>query len=156
MVDAKQAAVKTYQHIDKSKVAIVFGREDKGLTNAELQQCHFHLSIPTSKYNSLNLSAAVQVVCYEIYQIYIENSNNSKVEKTRELAQQQQVQMLLQHLEKTLLTLKFYKTRQDNELMARLKRLIMRAQLDQVETNILRGVLSSVDKLILSNNRNKK
>ena len=148
IIDAKQAATKVYQQPDNSKIAIVFGREDKGLTNAELQQCHFHLYIPTSEYNSLNLAAAVQVVCYEIYQSYLDHTNTFVRTNTRELASQEQIQMLLQHLEKTLIDLKFYKLKQANELMSRLQRLIMRSQLDNTETNILRGILASVDKVM--------
>ena len=53
---------------NKTNVAILFGREDRGLTNDELQRCNLHLYIPANKdYPVLNLSMAVQVVCYQLY-----------------------------------------------------------------------------------------
>ena len=53
-------------------MAVLFGREDRGLTNEELQLCNLHLNIPTdSAYSSLNLAMAVQIVCYELRMLAI-------------------------------------------------------------------------------------
>ena len=67
MLTPEQSAAKLIKESQSAKVALVFGREDSGLNNEELRLCHFHVQIPASpEYSSLNLAAAVMVLCYEI------------------------------------------------------------------------------------------
>ncbi|MFC0180561.1 TrmJ/YjtD family RNA methyltransferase [Thorsellia kenyensis] len=67
IVTAREAGIKIIDEAQKAKVAVVFGRERSGLTNAELQLSHFHLAVDTNPlYSSLNLAMAVQIVTYEI------------------------------------------------------------------------------------------
>ena len=67
MLSPAQRGVKVVRESEINKVALVFGREDSGLNNDELQLCHFHVQIPTDEnYSSLNLAAAVMVICYEL------------------------------------------------------------------------------------------
>ena len=67
VLDARAAAADIAHHSLAGRVAVVFGREDNGLSNEELMRCNLHLAIPTSdEYSSLNLAMAVQVVCYEL------------------------------------------------------------------------------------------
>ena len=84
---AKDVGAVLTEQAEAAEIAILFGREDSGLTNEELQRCHTHLQIPSSKeYGSLNLAMAVQVVCYEIFQ-YLGKDEHSgirqKVSKNR-------------------------------------------------------------------------
>jgi tRNA (cytidine32/uridine32-2'-O)-methyltransferase len=67
LLEARAAAGLAIEQADRHEIAIVFGREDRGLTNDELAQCNYHLTIPVnSEYGVLNVAAAIQVVCYEL------------------------------------------------------------------------------------------
>ena len=180
MVTAASCAEKVYQSLaaadNQIKISIIFGREHSGLTNQELQACHYHLFIPTHPtYNSLNLAAAVQVVCYEIYQTFIskqepetlsENKTSTKIKKfdwsqknfgiawDLPKASHQQVQGLLQHLENMLTDINFFDPANPKMVMQRLKRLLMRVHLDEMEVNLLRGIFATVQAKIQEKNNN--
>ena len=67
MLNPRECGRKAVSEAGEYDVALVFGREDRGLTNEELQRCTFHVHIPTNPdYSSLNLAAAVQVLTYEV------------------------------------------------------------------------------------------
>ena len=129
------------------EVALVFGRERTGLTNDELSYCQHHISIPTEEnFSSLNLAAAVQVMAYEIRMTGLAREQGGHSQAERSLATADQMTGLYQHLEKTLTELEFIDPKQPKMLMQRLKRLFSRAEVDVTELNILRGILSAVDK----------
>lgn len=134
------------------QVAILFGRESRGLKNEELQKCHFHVTIPTGEaYTSLNLAMAVQVVCYEILTAHLEESSNKTPDAQKwdmELATAEEVGFFFDHLEKTLTDLNFHDPANPRQLMVRLQRLFNRIRPDQMEINILRGILTTIDQLI--------
>lgn len=52
---------------DQNRIAIVFGPEDRGLTNEDIRFCHELVNIPTADFSSLNLAQAVMVMCYELF-----------------------------------------------------------------------------------------
>ena len=127
-------------------VAIVFGRESSGLNNQELKLCHRHIVIPTNPaFSSLNLAQAVQLISYEIYQASMTTQISTAQE--RPIATQQQVQGFMQHLEETLVAIDFIDPKQPRKLMQRLQHLYNRAELDVHEIDILRGMLSRVNRL---------
>ena len=67
VTNSRECAYKCISEVGTHSVAILFGREDRGLTNEELHKCHYHVHIPTNpEYSSLNLAAAVQVITYEL------------------------------------------------------------------------------------------
>ena len=129
MLDPKGCSKKVIQESSNNhNIAILFGREDRGLSNQELQQCHFHVNIPTGKaYSSLNLAMAVQVICYEI------------------LASSADMEHFYKHLEETLTQLKFHDPKNPKQLMKRLRRLFSRIRPDKMEISILRGILSAIN-----------
>lgn len=142
-----------------ARVAIVFGREDSGLSNEELQRCHRHVHIPTNPdFSSLNLAAAVQVLAYECRQAWLaeqeaagktpraEDDQPFGIDWDSPLASHADLERLFEHLEKTLINIDFLDPEQPRQLMARLRRLYLRARPDSMEINILRGILSAVDK----------
>jgi tRNA (cytidine32/uridine32-2'-O)-methyltransferase len=143
-----------YQEAQQDRqVAIVFGREDSGLSNEELQKCHYHIHIPVNPdYGSLNLAAAVQVVCYEIMMAQLMCSDYEKpvVETSPvvQLATVAQMEQYFLQLEGVLKKLNFLKQQQPNLLMARLRRFYKRARVEVLEYNILRGILTAIQKLI--------
>jgi tRNA (cytidine32/uridine32-2'-O)-methyltransferase len=148
VVNAQTAASTIVKSSSSHKIALVFGREDRGLTNDELQQCHLHLSIPSSDYSSLNLAAAVQVVCYEIFKASGEQTTDSITEPEYDLAPQEQINHLLTHFETTLIDLNFYNPQIPKQMLSRLRRMYMRIRLDTFEVGILRGILAATDRLI--------
>ncbi len=130
-----------------TKVALLFGREDRGLKNEELQQCQFHVNIPTGEaYSSLNLAMAVQVICYEILQAKLGESGELS-EWDQPYADAASVEHLFDHLEETLIQVDFHDPDNPRQLMTRLRRMFNRIRLDQMEVNILRGFLSAINKL---------
>jgi TrmH family RNA methyltransferase len=125
-------------------VAIVFGRENSGLSNEELDLCHYLLKIPcNSQYSSLNIAAAVQVICYEMF-VAAGFSQNDKVDTQDNfpVATKEQMEQFYDHLHQTLLDIGFI-LHPDKSLtiMRRLRRIFNRIQLDNKEVDMLRGIL---------------
>lgn len=140
------------------EVAVVFGREDRGLTNEELQKCHFHVHIPSNPdYSSLNVAAALQVIAYEIRMTALQAEKGAPVhfdDWDMPPARHEDVEMYFTHLEETLTKLGFLMADNPRQTLTRLRRLYNRVRLDQMELGILRGVLTSVQNHIFhSNNR---
>ena len=130
-----------------SKVALMFGREAHGLKNEELQQCQYHVNIPTGEaYSSLNLAMAVQVIAYEVLQGRLEGKFEAAA-WDRPLASAEAMQHFFGHLEETLIQVNFHDEDNPRQLMTRLRRLFNRVEPDQMEVNILRGFLSAINKL---------
>ncbi|HKI74892.1 MAG TPA: RNA methyltransferase [Pseudomonadales bacterium] len=133
------------ERTDRSEIAILFGRESRGLKNEELQKCHFHVNIPTAKaYSSLNLAMAVQVVCYEILQASL--AGMAPQAWDIEYATAEAVEHLFQHLEQTLIDVDFHDPENPRQLMTRLRRMFNRIRMDEMEVNMLRGFLTAVNK----------
>lgn len=123
----------------ETRVAILFGREDNGLNNEELQRCNAHLQIPASpEYSSLNLAMAVQVVCYEIFQLGLAPEPSSHWD--RPIATKGEVSGMLDHLDKALTDSGFLDADNPGQTMTRLRRLFARVQMDETEVQILRGI----------------
>lgn len=125
------------------KMAIVFGRENSGLNNQELDACHFLLRIPcNSEYSSLNLAAAVQVVCYELFlasgQPQLDAGNAAD---RSEPASAEQMEQFYTHMHEALVDIDFLQDGQSKSVMRRLRRIYNRAALDAKEVDILRGIL---------------
>lgn len=150
----RQCAAKAREVIPAgNQVAVVFGRESRGLTNDELHQCNAHVHIPTDpQFSSLNIAAAIQLLCYEM-RLALEPdaipSNTTDVwgiEWDYPLATHEQIQGLMQHYEKVLLEIGFIKPHTGTQLMAKVARIYQRAGLDQSEVNLLRGILKATAK----------
>ncbi|WP_174626737.1 RNA methyltransferase [Candidatus Methylobacter favarea] len=126
-----------------NNVAIVFGRENSGLKNHELDLCRYLLRIPcNSEYSSLNLAAAVQVVCYELFiasGLQEQASIGDKGETP--LATAAQMESFYTHLYRALTDIGFMHPDKSNSIMRRLRRIYNRVQLDTKELDILRGIL---------------
>lgn len=146
----KVCADKIVQQALNSKVALVFGRERVGLTNDELQKCDYHVSIPANPdYSSLNLAMSVQVLCYEIRMSMLNTqdltSNSIEVAEV-DFPTNADIERFYQHLQQTLLKTGFINANHPGQVMGRLRRLFTRAHVEQQELNILRGILTSIDK----------
>lgn len=131
------------QYAAQGEVALLFGTEMAGLTNEEMGKSQLLVRIPANPhYSSLNLAAAVQVVCYELsVAMQYAGLNLQRVEA--EPARHEQIEGFFRHLEDTLTQIGFFNTKFPNKLMLKLRRLYARARLEQEEVNILRGILSA-------------
>jgi tRNA (cytidine32/uridine32-2'-O)-methyltransferase len=135
----------------EERVAFVFGREDRGLTNEELQQCNLHLHIPTHEdYTSLNLAMAVQIVAYELRMQVVsgELPDDACADWDEPFSTAAAMEHYYEHLEQTLTEIGFLDPAAPRQLMPRLRRLYGRLRLDEMEMNILRGILTETQKSI--------
>lgn len=142
---AREAAAEIVDTALAGEVALVFGNETAGLSNEELALCRLPVMIPANpNYSSLNLAAAVQVMCYELRMAAM---MPAAVHAGRdELATFEDVQRLYAHLERALIDSGFLDPANPKKLMPRLRRLFDRAALEKEEVNILRGMLNSFQK----------
>jgi TrmH family RNA methyltransferase len=155
-------SVESFSQHDGTKphIGFLFGQEASGLTNEELQRCHYHVNIPAvSDFSSLNLAMAVQVICYELRMAFLMQSEQPDVPISSVLSPESEgwdepaatvaeVEGLLAHLEQIMIQTEFHDPANPRLLMMRLRRLFQRTHLDQREVNILRGILSSIQKHI--------
>lgn len=127
------------------EVALVFGRERTGLTNEELSRCHVLVNIPSNpEYSSLNIAAAVQVLGYEW--MLAQGARPVAGESEDKPATAEEMEKLYQHIESAALETGFLDPANPKHLMRRIRRLFNRAQPDQNEVHILRGLLSALQK----------
>ncbi len=140
------AAAEKITEMSQQEIAIVFGCERCGLSNQELQQCHVQIIIPTNpRYRSLNLAAAVQIVCYELRMAFLQKKETVLVNQ-REFASVKQLEHFYQHLNAVLTRVEFLQVFRSQQIMDRLRRLFSRAEPDETEVKILRGILSAIQK----------
>ena len=150
MLSPEHCAAKVVQEQKLNRVALVFGREDAGLNNEELQLCHFHVQIPADEvYSSLNLAAAVMVICYELRKasLALEGQQSQAEDEfwDQEKATGEQVEHFYEHLERVMIAIDFHDPDNPRQLMQRMRRLFSRIRIDVMEMNILRGILSNIE-----------
>ncbi|OOF48944.1 tRNA (cytosine(32)/uridine(32)-2'-O)-methyltransferase TrmJ [Rodentibacter trehalosifermentans] len=142
LIEPRECAEKVAQH--RGNVAIVFGRERVGLHNDELLKCHYHLTIPAnSDYSSLNLAMAVQLVCYELRMAHLVEQRHFDITPDNQYATARDMEYFFNHTERLYQSLGFI---QNQSVMQKLRRLYNRINVEQNELNILRGMLSAVEK----------
>jgi len=141
----RQSAARLTRESESGEVALVFGREHAGLTNEELERCHYLVHIPSNPgFSSLNLAAAVQVLSYELM-MAAPGQGVAIEDEAREPAPAEEMESFYGHLEQTLVELEFLDANQPRKLMRRLRRLFNRARPDKTEINILRGILAAAE-----------
>ncbi len=151
LLDPRRCATEVNTVAADEQVAILFGREDRGLTNDELKVCNLHVNIPTSdQYSSLNLAMAVQILCYEIHLQAVADTlpDQADAQWDTPFSTRQNMERFYTHLEETLIDLEFLDPAAPRQLMARLRRLYSRVRLDEMELNILRGILTETQKWV--------
>lgn len=147
MLTLRESAPQIVSAATEAPVALVFGTEMSGLSNAELEKCRQLMTIPVNpEYGSLNLAAAVQVVAYELRMCSVDAV---PVSDGFPLATFEEVDRFYDHLERTLTKIGFLDPRHPKRLMTRLRRLFARAGLEKEEVNILRGILKAAGQQIV-------
>jgi tRNA (cytidine32/uridine32-2'-O)-methyltransferase len=133
---------------EAGEVALLFGRERTGLSNEELQLCHAAVHIPANPdYSSLNLAMAVQVLAYELRLALLDSLPASPQEPRDPPASHAQLEGLFAQLADTLDAIDFHKGRAPESAMRKLRRLFLRAALDEREVRLLRGVLADAQRM---------
>ena len=146
ILSPKESAEEVSKSLKIHKIAIVFGREDRGLTNEELGLCNYHVHIPTDpEYSSLNLSQAVQILVYEIRMAVLSDDENQDYWDV-ELANNNQTEMLIQHMDELMQEVDFYDVDNPRKLLLRVRRFFKRSRIDVMETNIFRGLFATIQK----------
>ena len=144
MLTLREAAPQILGRANEAPVALVFGTEMSGLSNAELEQCQMLITIPVNpEYGSLNLGAAVQVVAYELRTSGVPTAPSAS---RFPLASFEDIDQFYEHLERTLIAIDFLNPARPKRLMTRLRRLFARAGLEKEEVNILRGILKAANR----------
>ncbi len=160
LLDARPAAEKSLYAVVKQQqeIAIVFGREDRGLTNEELAMANYHVTIPVNDdYGVLNVAQAIQVICYEMRmaalqlieqpqdaQATMQVTESQSMQWDEPLVTHDQMQQFYPHLEKMLAEIEFMDPKNPRLLPLRLRRLFGRIQLDTMEYHLLRGIFTRV------------
>lgn len=163
LLDARPAAEKSISAVvnDQQDVAVVFGREDRGLTNEELAMANYHVTIPVNTdYGVLNVAQAIQVICYEMRMATLAAVESGEDEAAtmpvtdtesmqwdEPLVTHEQMEQFYPHIEKMLAEIEFLDPKNPRLLPLRLRRLFGRIQLDRMEYHLLRGIFSRVQAL---------
>jgi tRNA (cytidine32/uridine32-2'-O)-methyltransferase len=145
-LEPRECAAKLIDESRAGPVAAVFGPEKYGLTNEHLDLCDALLTIPTNPdFASLNLGMAVQVLTYELRAAGVDR-DQPEYEPDAPLATNEEMQHFYRHLEEVLTDIRFLNPENPRHLMRRLRRLFVRARPDHNEVNILRGILTAVER----------
>lgn len=132
----------TLLHQSDSIAALVFGREDHGLTTEELSRCSLHATIPSSsEYGSLNLAQSVLIFCYELFNSSTTATGNSQ----RTPAPSHELEPLFAHMQSTLSSIGYLNPQNPDHIMRSLRRILFRSGPDSREVALLRGVFSQID-----------
>lgn len=148
LLTPRQCGARAIAEAASHPVALVFGREDRGLTNEELQACNFHVHIPANPhYSSLNLATAVQVLAYEVRIAALEAERGGPLcyaDWDRPPARASDMALYFEHLQQSLGELGFIDPDNPRQTMTRLRRLFSRVRPDDMELGILRGMLTAI------------
>lgn len=149
MLDPRQCGAKLINEVSQYPVALVFGRENSGLTNDELQLCHFHVQIPANpEYSSLNLAMAVQTLSYEIRMNFLakQQAQYQQDDAIEEYPIVAETERMYTHFEQALKATNFINEPHPGLVMTKLRRFINRARPDVKEVKMWRGILASIER----------
>lgn len=150
-LDPRQCAARAIAESSRGRVAVVFGRESSGLTNAELDRCQYLVHIPANPdYSSLNIAQALQVISYELLMAAAERTLVEPVSNDETSVTADDMERLFEHLFRTMERVRFLDPRQAEMLQRRVRRLLFRAAPQRDELNILRGFLTAVEQCTTS------
>ena len=139
---------------DGKPIAILFGRENNGLSNEELARCNVHVRIPSStEYGSLNLAMAVQIVTYELFKAQEQNEVKAGWDRAR--ASHSDVSAMFDHLDRVLNSIGFFDPKAPRTAFTRFQRMFNRIDLDETEVQILRGMLTHIERHVQTANKSE-
>ncbi len=151
-LDPREAAARLSRERGQLPAAILFGPEHSGLSNAHLDLCHLQVTIPAAAdFPSLNIAAAVQVIAYELRMAALAAKEVAGIggrPPAHLPVDAAEMERFYRHLEEVLVAIEFLDPANPRQLMRRLRRLYHRCQPDENEMNILRGILTSIQRKI--------
>jgi len=146
ILNASSAAEKICNEVNSDKeISIIFGKEDRGLTNTELEYANNLIEIPANpEYPVLNLAMSAQIICYEIFKF----SHNNNVKEWRDYPEvnSEQLQRLINHFIDTAVEIDVIDPDNPKKIISRIKRMFTRLQPDEMEASFMRGFLSGINK----------
>jgi tRNA/rRNA methyltransferase len=137
----REAAQKALLHAEHNKVALVFGSEDRGLTNEEIQLCHQLVQIPTAEFSSLNLAQAVMILSYEVFLAAF----NPQEKAVPRLASSRELELMYERAKETLIKISFIEPNNPDHWMLNIRRFCNRIGLRSDEVNMLMGICRQID-----------
>jgi tRNA/rRNA methyltransferase len=126
----------------KNEVALVFGPEDRGLSNADLRLCHELVTIPSADFSSLNLAQAVMVLCYELFLAGRQERSKPFVPK---LANRHELDAMYEHLKEIFVRINFINPENPDFWMRSIRRFFSRAGLQARDVKVIRGICRQID-----------
>ncbi len=126
---------------DQNRIAILFGPEDRGLSNVDIRSCHLLVNIPTAEFSSLNLAQAVMVMCYELFRFSLDKPG----EFVPRLANQHELEAMYDQLKDVLMSISFINPDNPDYFMNNLRHFFTRMQLRAKEVQIIRGMCRQVN-----------
>ena len=124
-----------------NRVAIVFGPEDKGLSNEELRYCHALVNIPTAEFSSINLAQAVMIIAYALHRVGLPTSATP----IPKLASRQELDGMYGQLKDILVRINYINPENPDYFMNNLRRFLTRMELRAREVSIIRGIIRQVN-----------
>ena len=124
-----------------NQIGILFGPEDRGLTNEDIWNCHVLVNIPTDEFSSLNLAQAVMVVCYELFKVSIEKSSGF----TPRLATYHELEGMYEQLKEILVRVNFLNPENPEYWLNNVRHFFSRLPLRAKEVNIVRGICRQIN-----------
>ena len=126
---------------DQNRIAVLFGPEDRGLSNVDIRSCHTLVNIPTAEFSSLNLAQAVMVTCYELFRFSLDKPG----EFAPRLANQHELEAMYDQLKDVLMRISFINSDNPDYFMNNLRHFFTRMQLRAKEVQIIRGICRQVN-----------
>jgi tRNA/rRNA methyltransferase len=141
VVSPEQMAQQLIPITQQNQVALLFGPEDRGLSNVDIRSCHILVNIPTAEFSSLNLAQAVMVMCYEMFRF----SLDKPAEFLPRLANQHELAAMYDQLKEVLMRISFINPDNPDYFMNNLRHFFARMQLRAKEVQIIRGICRQVN-----------
>ena len=143
-LNPQQSAIRALTQPSNSRIAFVFGREDRGLHTRELDLCHWFVTIPThGAYPSMNLSHAVTLLLYELGKVTRPTAADNPYQE--QPACSEDVERMFQHMRRTLLAAEYLDPQNPDHILRAFRRLFGRTGLNEREVRILQGLWSRID-----------
>jgi tRNA/rRNA methyltransferase len=141
MTNPRRLAAELISLSQNNMVAIIFGPEDRGLSNEQLRYCHTIATIPTARFSSINLAQAVMIVCYELFVA----GTTKPLQSPPRLANSFELEGMYKHLKEVFLKIGFINPQNPEHWMLNIRRFLSRLPLRAREVKVIRGVCRQID-----------
>ncbi|MDA3903682.1 MAG: RNA methyltransferase [Desulfuromusa sp.] len=144
LLHPEEAAGRLFPVVQEKPVALVFGREDKGLLTSELDLCQHFITIPTDEnLPSMNLAQAVSLCLYEVSKVRGQTARRTY--GCEKLASSEYLESMYQHMRQSLLNIGYLDPQNPDHILRSFRRILGRSGLNDREVRILRGLFNQID-----------